>query len=358
MGPHRDKGNRSKKWRVDYYSIIDSVRTRRKKYFKHKEAAAEFERMEAEKDERRKAGLGYTEAKDFESLLHEFISRHLVGKSTEYVRVIKGRLLNLMLPYFKGRMVHEVTSRDIEDYLNLQRLKKHAGTTLFHHHTLLKTLFKKAIEWRYCDVNPVEMVSKPKKVQKRVPCAKTELELRRFLNECGSDIRYAVLILLHTGIRMGELFMLSKSDFDLDHGFLILKSYEGHTTKNNQHRQIPLSPVVQEVLRKMPNGPVMQMARKTFEKHFLDAARRANVKITPHELRHTYCSMLLKAGIKDLDVSIFLGHGSTVMTRRYSHHIPGHYETIKDKMSFGLDFARDKPGTNVVELVAAGGKKR
>lgn len=363
MSPHRDKGDRKKKWRVDYYAYVSGKRVRRKKYFKHKEAANEFERMEAEKDERRKAGLGYLEAKEFSEFANEFIARHLVGLSPDYVRVVKGRILNTIVPFFEGRRVHELFARDIEDFINVLRKKKInkqkiAGTTLHHYYTLLQTMFLKAVMWNYADDNPVAKVAKPKKVIKRVPSAKSDIELRRFLNECNEDIRYGVLILLHTGLRIGELIMLEKSDFDLEREVLILRSFEGHTTKSNKHRIVPLSRVVTEIISKMPSGPIVRMARKTFEKHFLKAARRANVDITPHELRHTYCSWMLAAGTPETTVQQFLGHQNSSMTKRYTHYVPGQFDNVKDKIVFGSDFVRDNSGTNVLKMAGIGGKKR
>lgn len=352
MGVHREKGSRKKKWRVDYYVYESGKRLRRKKYFQHKVAAEDFDRKEAIKDERRRNGLSYSEEKKVIDAINEFVVRQLDGRSPDYVRVAKQRLFDVFAPYFVGRSVHEISQREIEDFLrDIAKDHNYAGTTVHHFYTLLKTFFSRMIDWHYAEIHPMAKLAKPKKVPKRSPSAKTELELRRFFNVCEDEILFPALILLHTGVRISELMMLEKADFDLEHSVLRIRNFEGHTTKSNRSRALRISPVVQEIILRMTDGPVVRMARKTFEKRFLKAARRAKVSITPHELRHSCATLMMTKGLPLKVVEDYLGHESTIMTKHYTSYMPGQGDEAIAKMTFGLDMLRDNTGTAVIKLV-------
>ena len=74
---------------------------------------------------------------------------------------------------------------------------------------------------------------------------------------------------------------------------------------------------------------------KDFRKRFDAALRRA--KITDfhfHDLRHTFASHLVMAGVDITTVSKLLGHKSLTMTLRYSHLAPAHLAEGVKKLDF------------------------
>jgi integrase len=64
------------------------------------------------------------------------------------------------------------------------------------------------------------------------------------------------------------------------------------------------------------------------KKSFRTAMREAGIEdFCFHDLRHTFASHLVMAGVPLLTVAELLGHKSIEMTKRYSHLSPNHKAT-------------------------------
>lgn len=72
-----------------------------------------------------------------------------------------------------------------------------------------------------------------------------------------------------------------------------------------------------------------------FTKHFQRLLKRAGLeRARPHDLRHTFATLLLKAGEHPKVVQELLSHSSITMTLdTYSHVVPG----LKEKASQSMD---------------------
>lgn len=61
-------------------------------------------------------------------------------------------------------------------------------------------------------------------------------------------------------------------------------------------------------------------------------------RVTPHGLRHTYCSILLSQNVPIQTVSKYLGHSdSTITLEVYSHFLPDTQEKVTAALSNLLD---------------------
>ena len=66
---------------------------------------------------------------------------------------------------------------------------------------------------------------------------------------------------------------------------------------------------------------------------FHSAMRKAGIKdFVFHDLRHTFASHLIMAGVDITTVSKLLGHRSLTMTLRYSHLAPAHLAEAVNKL--------------------------
>jgi integrase len=155
-------------------------------------------------------------------------------------------------------------------------------------------------------------------------------EEKRLLAACdGVRSRYlrpAVVLALNTGMRRGELLSLEWQRVDLIHGRIrILKA----KTKSSE-RSIPLNGTSYALLSELAQNKksllVFPSNRKVGErfldlkKGFKKAVRLAGIApIRFHDLRHTFATRLVQAGVDIITVQHLLGHAKISMTARYAH---------------------------------------
>lgn len=148
---------------------------------------------------------------------------------------------------------------------------------------------------------------------------------------------------LKTGLRRGELCGLMWSDIDLEaaeltvrHNCIWTKNVGLEISDNLKtpaaRRSIPLSPSVVSALRrerKASNSlyvfhckdgqPISQSAFRKMWEHTKKAGLA--VTLTPHILRHTYCTRLFELGFDIKEIQYLMGHSKPDMTLRiYTHY--------------------------------------
>lgn len=130
-----------------------------------------------------------------------------------------------------------------------------------------------------------------------------------------------VVIMLYTlGLRISELSSIRLSDI-FDEWIRVLG-------KGNKHRDVPLlhstKALIDEYLSK--NYPKIFLFEANDERLSENSLRytvnkvfkRVGLKVTPHQLRHSYATSLLNSGAPIADVSELLGHSSMATTQIYT----------------------------------------
>ncbi|WP_416293057.1 tyrosine-type recombinase/integrase [Paenibacillus illinoisensis] len=197
--------------------------------------------------------------------------------------------------------------------------------------TFFTTLFKEDVINR----NPAANLSLMRQEEDTV-APLTEDELRRFMK--GPDQRqwaqwrdYVIIVtILDTGMRLGEICELEKSDLDLPRKQITLPASK---TKSRKSRVLPLSTETARLLKQLVTETARefdttfvfttnygeQLSEKTVQKAFDKYAERAKIgrSVSPHVLRHNFATMAAENGMPLFHLQKLMGHADIKTTRKY-----------------------------------------
>lgn len=333
---------------VDYR--MDGVRKR--SHFKSKAIAKKFLREIEDMLEMKKAGLKHIEPISLASFVSLFIENHFKTKSASYLESEKKRF-NPILRFFGADMLlTDITKSDIVAYRNHRQDNGRANKTIKNELGLLHKFFQKAIDNDFAYENPCDGVEQPRNIPRNIRDAWTDEEFKFAMRHLDSEMQKAVLIMINTGMRKGELFNLQKSDLDFEHGVLKVRSEEGATTKNYSSRIVPIPDILIRLLRDAPDGPIMRIHIRAFDSRFRDFKKATGFPRILHELRHTYISKMQKAGIDKKTTQSWVGQKTPGVIERYTHLLPESNETwrrmVNKGVNVGMEFVNQPAG--IVEL--------
>ncbi len=232
---------------------------------------------------------------------------------------------------FANCPLRRFTTMAVEEYQTKVITKGNTPATANRHLATLKHMFTKAVEWEMVEEESLKRVQKVKLLaenNKRLRYLSKE-ECNSLINQCLPHLKPIVKTALNTGMRKGEILSLEwEKNVDLKHGFILLSD-----TKNGERREIPINLTMRETLQRLVrriDSPYVFVdgEGKRFgdvKKSFKSALRRAGIKdFTFHDLRHTFASHMVMAGVDLTTIKELLGHKSIAMTLRYSHLAPSH----------------------------------
>jgi integrase len=168
-------------------------------------------------------------------------------------------------------------------------------------------------EWGWLDRPIVKVRLLPEDNERHYYLTRAQVESLAFacsVKEVGLLIVFAAF----TGLRKSEMFRV-RSEHVVD-GRLRIDA----RTKNGRPRTVPLHPRALAVAEKLPFEAITPKILRTE----WDAARTAcKLKhIHWHDLRHTFASWLVQAGVSLLEIKDLMGHSTVKVTERYAHLAP------------------------------------
>lgn len=253
-----------------------------------------------------------------------------------------------------------------------RRGKPAAPATVNRAVAFLKRLFNLAIRDGLLGQNPVTRVKMLTENNARIRFLLDEEEAR-LKAEMAPDSWAVVCFAMNTGLRQGEMLGLRREDLDLRLGMITVRR-----SKHGEARHVPMNQSAREALGLILGGhdsdwvfpaPKASKRQQADEKPrgkkgapedrprrgdslykgiLVRACKKAGVKnFRWHDLRHTFCSRLVMAGVDLRTVQELAGHKSILMTQRYAHLSPAHQRAAV----MALDARGAGPvGSNVVPL--------
>lgn len=223
--------------------------------------------------------------------------------------------------------LHDKKFRDLRTADFQAVLAPHMGksrSTVSKHKNLITQMSEWAMREEICTTNFAQFIKVPEAMKKEKDIF-TEEDIQK-LEKDGSDAAKIVLMLLSTGMRIGELFGLSVADY---HGTYVVG---GEKTDAGRNRVIPIRPEGRqyfEYFAARAKGELLisgysgQKVIENFRKRdFYPLLERLGIsKKTPHATRHTYASRAVKEGLAPEMLQKILGHADYSTTANVYTHI-------------------------------------
>ena len=164
-----------------------------------------------------------------------------------------------------------------------------------------------------------------------------EEKLRRVLRENDRCLEAEFDLALDTGMRRGEQYRLRWEDVNCRLVIITIPR-----SKHGERRYIPINSAAKialEVLQRQTDGsgyvvpgakaPRNKDPRRTFEA----AVKESGIlNFRYHDIRHTFASRLVMAGVDLRTVQELMGHKTVTMTIRYSHLAPSHQREAIERL--------------------------
>jgi len=229
-----------------------------------------------------------------------------------------------LCPFFGEEFIADITPLMIEEYREKRR-KEVSKSTVNRELAVMRKMFNLAIDWELAEANPVARIkfySESDTQKERVLISEEE---QRLLAECADHLRPIVVTALNTGMRRGEALKLMWGQVDLQ-----ARIIEVTGTKGGKDRIIPINAALYLELRKLKNqngtsdyvfvNPKTNGPYGDVKNAFNAACERAKIEgLRFHDLRHTFATRLVQAGVDIITVKELLGHSSVRVTERYTH---------------------------------------
>lgn len=270
--------------------------------------------------------------------------RHHLNPALGHIRLAELRKAHLL------KLKNELRQKRTAGYGNKLLKPKSINNIL----ALAKKMMATAVDWELIPANPFSNV-KPVQMGDQ-PFAFWNAEERdrflRFCHQLDPAFYEAVTVACHTGLRLGELAALTRGDLDFERRMVKVHANYNYglkktlpRTKNGESKDIPLN---EDVLKVLSSRILQSSTALVFERSLLANANKrlkrlcrkvGSKEIRFHDLRHTFASCLVMAGVGTMLTKELMRHKSLAMTMRYAHMHPdylrGATEVLCKKNSSG-----------------------
>ncbi|MEC1304289.1 site-specific integrase [Lysinibacillus capsici] len=273
------------------------------------------------------------------------------------IGIFKNHILPVMSNYKIEKITVDICQKHVDEWA--EKLKKFRMVKAY-----AAKVLDFAIKRGYIQINPfthVETRIKPKKtiaIDEKNENFYTREQLNEFLSHCEQSLHYKSFTLLrllaYTGLRKSEALALTWNDLNIKENELSITKAIGRgksaklylkSTKTGAPRVIKIDDATIVILKewkRIQKQEYLVLGHNTMKANQLIFSNTNNeyiqpvqvqkwmysvqkkhslVKITPHGLRHTHCSLLFEAGASLKEVQDRLGHSDVKTTMDIYTHV-------------------------------------
>lgn len=276
-------------------------------------------------------------------MIRQYIDTHCVARGLAAKTMLAYESsLNQFVAYVRFRLKEkppdEISTCEVLTYVESLRRERGNGDALINFHvTVLRNFYRAmvAMDLLVANDNPMTRFPKIKATPRKLPLVLSEKQIMQLLDAPPKDTVIglrdrAILALIYgTGIRALECASLCNGDVDLEEATIRVKGKGGHD------RTLPLNSSVVDALKLYQAHRGLQMPRQPF---FLSRSKKAmsrnaiyervrkygrisrvSHQLSPHKLRHTFATHLVRAGVNLVTIRDLLGHRQLSSTQIYLH---------------------------------------
>lgn len=289
---------------------------------------------------------------DFVKVQRSFDSKKI------FIKLLVKEFGTILLKNFNLMMIEQYQSKRLFDGKKPATVNRVIAT--------LKHMFTKAAEWEMITEDTYKKIKKVKFIpenNRRLRYLSRE-EWQSLINAAEPHLKPILITALNTGMRKGQILSLKWDNVDLKHGFILLDR-----TKNGERLELPINDTLKNTLQGITrrldvsyvfydqkNGRPFKDVKRSFStalkrvetlkcsecsyqktriksKDNAGNCPKCGIKLIVlkgiqdfhfHDLRHTFASHLIMAGVDITTIKELLGHKTLTMTLRYAHLAPSH----------------------------------
>ena len=259
-----------------------------------------------------------------------------------------------LLPYFKNKLICEITSQDVLRWQDAIIGKGYAEAYKRQIQNQLTAIMNHAVRLYHLPENPCGKVQRMGKHVNAKMDFWTKEEYDEFISHLDRGGRYHMIfeLLFWTGMREGEMLALAPEDIDLERLQIhISKSY--YRIERKTHITSPKTPTsirtidipqfladeLKEYMGRIydlqPGDRLFPIVQESVQHKLKKVIEQYGLKkIRVHDFRHSHVAYLIHQGVQPLVIKERLGHNDIRMTMNtYGHLYPSQQREIAEMLN-------------------------
>jgi integrase len=263
-------------------------------------------------------------AKDYLDRLDEIGGKNIGDK--------RRHLENRLVPYFGNLRADKLTEFGVQNYVKKRLDAGFKQATVNRELATLSHMMNRMADWRWIKKDDRPKISKGDEPRKAIVVL-SDAHIAALMNaaQADQDGRLALFVAfgLNTAMRHSEILSVRYDQVDFESRRIFIPFAKAGD------REQPLTPTLVDLLQSQrasepdQQGHIFPPSRKSKHAHrqsmgqqFLRAVKNAGLspsKVTPHVMRHTAITRLVKAGVDLPTIQRISGHKTLAMVLRYVH---------------------------------------
>lgn len=275
---------------------------------------------------------------------------------------------NYLIPNWGEEDIYALSPRDIQHWVNILKASMSVGTNKPLSPSsinicigILKQAFTYAEDYEILEYNPTRKVKRlPEKKDDRlrVFTREEQIRLENYIDKLNNKEYFVYILVLYTGLRLGEVMALTWKDINLKTGIMTINKtryktiddkgkwyYITDSPKTDKSiREIPLPTFLREELLKMKSeknskyiicrNDGSELTDKVVVWRLSQLLKKAHIrKLCFHSLRHTFATRALENKMDIKTLSEILGHSDITTTLNiYTHSLMNHKKQAMRKI--------------------------